>query len=278
MLFKNLDLQQPQIMGIINATPDSFSDGGRYCRVSDAVLQALRLVQEGASFIDIGGESTRPGAESVGAQEEMDRVLPVIEALRQESDVLISVDTSNPQLMLEAAALGADLINDVRSLTRPGALEAAIRTGLPVCIMHMRGEPSSMQQQTQYQDVVAEVKCWLMQRMQACVEAGLAVEKILLDPGFGFAKLLQHNLDLLAGLHEIVALERPVLAGMSRKRMLGELTGRDVKEREAAGIAAHLLAAQQGAKILRVHSVAGLSDALKVWQAVLEAGKNGLGR
>ena len=206
----------------------------------------------------------------------MDRVLPVVEALRQRSDVLISVDTSHPQLMLESAGLGADLINDVRSLTRPGALQAAIQTGLPVCIMHMRGEPSSMQQQAEYQDVVKEVKAWLVQRMQECVDAGLAADKILLDPGFGFAKLLQHNLDLLAGLHEIVALGRPVLAGMSRKRMLGELTGRDVEGREAAGIAAHLLAVQQGARILRVHSVAGLNDALKVWRAVAAANRTGL--
>lgn len=276
MVFKKLDLQQPQIMGIVNVTPDSFSDGGRYCRVSDAVEQALRLVEEGAAFIDVGGESTRSGAKAVAVQEEMDRVLPVVEALRQRSDVLISVDTSHPQLMLESAGLGADLINDVRSLTRPGALQAAIQTGLPVCIMHMRGEPSSMQQQAEYQDVVKEVKAWLVQRMQECVDGGLAADKILLDPGFGFAKLLQHNLDLLAGLHEIVALGRPVLAGMSRKRMLGELTGRDVEGREAAGIAAHLLAVQQGARILRVHSVTGLSDALKVWQAVAAANRTGL--
>lgn len=274
MLFNNLDLQQPQIMGILNVTPDSFSDGGSYCRVSDAVEQALRLVQEGATFIDVGGESTRPGASCVGSQEEMDRVLPVIEALRQASDVLISVDTSNPQLMLESARLGVDLINDVRSLTRRGALEAAIQTDLPVCIMHMRGEPSSMQQQAEYTEVVDEVKSWLMLRLQQCVDAGLPKDKILLDPGFGFAKHLQHNLELLAGLHEIVALGQPVLAGMSRKRMLGELTGKDVNHRDAAGIAAHLLAVQQGARILRVHSVAGLKDALKVWQAVADADKS----
>ena len=272
-LFPQINLQEPQIMGILNVTPDSFSDGGRYTSVELAVQQALQMEAEGASFIDIGGESTRPGAAGIGEQQELDRVLPVLEALRKESSVLISIDTSNPLLMLEAAKLGANLLNDVRSFTRDGALAAAVATGLPICIMHMRGEPSSMQQQTDYLDVVAEVKRWLAERRQACVAAGVAQENILLDPGFGFAKLLPHNLALLAQLNQLLELGQPLLVGMSRKRMLGEITGKPALERDAAGIAAHLLAAQQGASILRVHSVAGLNDALKVWQAVQQATK-----
>lgn len=270
-IFPQVDLNLPQIMGIVNVTPDSFSDGGRYTAVDLAIKQALVLEEEGATFIDLGGESTRSGAEGVTEQEELDRVLPVLEGLRKESSVLISIDTSNPKLMLEAAKLGANLLNDVRSFTREGALEAAQATGLPVCIMHMRGEPSSMQQQTTYVDVVTEVKDWLARRMQACVTAGIAEERILLDPGFGFAKLLPHNLALLANLNKLANLKRPLLVGMSRKRMLGEITGKPALERDAAGIAAHLLAAQQGAKILRVHSVAGLKDALQVWQAMVQA-------
>lgn len=270
-IFPQVDLNQPQIMGIVNVTPDSFSDGGRYISVDLAIKQALALEKEGATFIDLGGESTRPGAEGVAEQEELDRVLPVLEGLRKESAVMISIDTSNPKLMQEAAKLGANLLNDVRSFTREGALEAAQATGLPVCIMHMRGEPSSMQQQTTYADVVAEVKDWLAKRMQVCIAAGIAEDKILLDPGFGFAKLLPHNLTLLANLNKLTSLNRPLLVGMSRKRMLGEITGKPALERDAAGIAAHLLAAQQGAKILRVHSVAGLKDALQVWQATAQA-------
>jgi len=270
-IFPQIDLQQPQIMGVVNVTPDSFSDGGRYTSVNLAIKQALVLEEEGAAFIDLGGESTRPGAEGVAEQEELDRVLPVLEGLRKESPVLISIDTSNPKLMLEAAKLGANLLNDVRSFTREGALEAAQTTGLPICIMHMRGEPSSMQQQTSYSDVVVEVKDWLAKRMQVCIAAGIAEDKILLDPGFGFAKLLPHNLALLANLNKLTGLKRPLLVGMSRKRMLGEITGKPALERDAAGIAAHLLAAQQGAKILRVHSVAGLKDALQVWQATEQA-------
>lgn len=272
-IFPQINLQQPQIMGILNVTPDSFSDGGRYTSVELAVQQALQMEAEGARFIDIGGESTRPGASGIGEQQELDRVLPVLEALRKESAVLVSIDTSNPLLILEAAKLGANLLNDVRSFTRDGALAAAVATGLPICIMHMRGEPSSMQQQTDYLDVVAEVKHWLAERMQACVAAGVLQQNILLDPGFGFAKLLPHNLALLAHLNQLLDLGQPLLVGMSRKRMLGEITGKPALERDAAGIAAHLLAAQQGASILRVHSVAGLNDALQVWQAVQQAAK-----
>lgn len=272
-LFPQLNLQEPQVMGVLNVTPDSFSDGGRYTSADLAVEQALTMQAEGASFIDIGGESTRPGATGISEQEELDRVLPVVEGLRQESAVMISIDTSNPVLMLEAAKLGANLLNDVRSFSRPGALQAAVATGLPICIMHMRGEPSSMQQQTKYIDVVAEVKSWLTSRLQTCVAAGVEQHKVLLDPGFGFAKLLPHNLALLANLHQLLELGQPLLVGMSRKRMLGEITGKPPLGRDAAGIAAHLLAAQQGANILRVHSVAGLKDALQVWQATKQAAK-----
>lgn len=258
----------PQIMGIVNITPDSFSDGGCYKQVDAAVQQALRLEQEGAQLIDLGGESTRPGAAPVSVQEEMDRVLPVLEKLRAQSSIKISIDTSSPQLMTEAAALGADLINDVRALGRPGALEAAAATGLPVCLMHMRGEPQTMQQQSIYQQVVTEVGQWLEARVQACAAAGIPRERLILDPGFGFAKQLEHNLALLANLSALTNLGLPVLVGLSRKRMLGEITGRPVEEREAAGLAAHLMAAQQGASWLRVHQVAGLHDALQVWRAV----------
>lgn len=270
-LFPQINLQQPQIMGIVNVTPDSFSDGGRYASVDLAVQQALALEAEGASFIDLGGESTRPGAKGVSEQEELDRVLPVLENLRKKSAVMISIDTSNPVLMLEAAKLGANLLNDVRSFTREGALAAAVATSLPICIMHMRGEPSSMQQQADYADVMAEVSRWLAERMQVCVNAGVEQHKILLDPGFGFAKRLPHNLALLANLKQLVNLGQPLLVGMSRKRMLGEITGKPALERDAVGIAAHLLAAQKGANILRVHSVAGLKDALQVWQATEQA-------
>lgn len=261
--------QLPLIMGIVNATPDSFSDGGSYTTSNQALEKALQLEQEGAAIIDLGGESTRPGASPVSSQEELDRVLPLVEGLRQRSAVLISIDTSNPQLMLEAAKLGANLINDVRSLQRPGALTAAAQTGLPVCIMHMRGEPSSMQQQTEYQDVVSEVATWLIQRQQDCIQAGIAAEKIIFDPGFGFAKLLPHNLALLANLQQLTQLGRPLLIGMSRKRMLGEITGKQQpSSRDTASHTAHLLAAQQGAAILRTHNVDGLQDTLKIWQAV----------
>lgn len=265
----NLQLDRPHIMGIVNLTPDSFSDGGRFQTTQKAVAQALKLEQEGASLLDLGGESTRPGAATVSVQEEMDRVLPVLEALRAETSAWISIDTSTPQLMTEAARLGADLINDVRALQRPGALEAAAATGLPVCLMHMQGEPGSMQKQPSYADLLAEISHFLQNRVSACLQAGICSKKILLDPGFGFGKTLKHNLTLLNHLNQLLSLGYPLLAGMSRKRMLGEITGREVDQREAAGIAAHLLAAQKGARVLRVHDVAGLRDALDVWQACL---------
>lgn len=261
----------PLIMGIVNVTPDSFSDGGSYSSAQVAIDKGLELVEQGAAILDLGGESTRPGAQGVSNQEELDRVLPVLEGLRQRSSVLISIDTSNPNLMLEAAKLGANLINDVRSLSRQNALAAAASTGLPVCIMHMRGEPSSMQQQTNYQHVTQEVISWLRQRKQECIAAGIRAENILLDPGFGFAKLLEHNFQLLAELEQLLTLGSPLLIGMSRKRMLGEITGHPAPLRDAASHAAHLIAAQKGASILRTHSVTGLKDSLAVWQQVQAA-------
>jgi len=264
-----LQLDRPQIMGIVNLTPDSFSDGGHFQDINKAVAHALKLEQEGATLLDLGGESTRPGANPVSTQQEMDRVLPVLEALRSQTSAWISIDTSTPELMTEAAKLGADLINDVRALQRPGALIAAAATDLPVCLMHMQGEPGTMQKQPVYTDLLAEIRSFLQGRIAACREAGIGVEKIVLDPGFGFGKTLKHNLSLLNQLDQLLDLGCPLLAGMSRKRMLGEITGREVDQREAAGIAAHLLAAQKGARLLRVHDVAGLKDALDVWQASL---------
>lgn len=265
----NLQLKRPHIMGIVNLTPDSFSDGGCFQETDKAVAQALKLEQEGATLLDLGGESTRPGAVPVSVQEEMDRVLPVLEALRRQTSAWISIDTSTPQLMTEAAKLGADLINDVRALQRPGAVEAVAAAGLPVCLMHMQGEPGSMQKQPVYTDLLGSISSFLQDRVRVCREAGIEAEKILLDPGFGFGKTLKHNLLLLKQLDQLLDLGYPLLAGMSRKRMLGEITGREVDQREAASIAAHLLAAQKGARVLRVHDVAGLKDALDVWQASL---------
>ncbi|SFC33786.1 dihydropteroate synthase [Marinospirillum celere] len=266
-----LDLTEPRIMGIVNLTPDSFSDGGRLQGVDAALEHALRLEKEGADLLDLGGESTRPGAAKVSVQEEMDRVLPVLEALRKETSSWISIDTSTPEVMTEAARLGADLINDVRALRRPGALQAAAKTGLPVCLMHMKGEPGFMQQEAHYDDLLQEITDFLNERITACEQAGIQRSALLLDPGFGFAKLLKHNLALLNNLGTLLELQLPLLVGLSRKRMLGEITGREVHERQAASYAVHLLAAQKGAKILRVHDVAGMKDSLAVWQAMLNA-------
>ncbi len=265
---RSLDLSQPQVMGILNLTPDSFSDGGCYTQVDLALEHALQMVEAGAALIDLGGESTRPGAAPVSAQQECDRVLPVLQALRPLTDAWISVDTSNPELMREAAALGADLINDVRALRQPGALEAAAASGLPVCLMHMRGEPGHMQTLADYESVMASVESFLTERIHACEQAGIKRDRLLLDPGFGFAKTLAHNLQLLKNLSRLGHLGLPLLVGMSRKRMLGDLTGRPADQRLGAGIAAHLLAVDQGASIVRVHDVAPMVDALKVWQAV----------
>lgn len=268
---KTLQLQRPQVMGIVNVTPDSFSDGGQHQDVQAAITHGLRLVSEGADILDVGGESTRPGAGEVSLQEELQRVIPVIEGLAAQVDVPISIDTSKPEVMQAAVAAGAGIINDVYALRREGALEMAARLGVPVILMHMQGEPRSMQQAPQYQDVVAEVHRFLAERMFACEMAGIDRKQIVVDPGFGFGKTLAHNLQLLAQLARFAELGVPLLAGLSRKRSIGEITGRDnPQERLHGSVAAHLLAVERGAAIVRVHDVAATVDALKVWQALAE--------
>jgi dihydropteroate synthase len=266
---KTLDLTRPQVMGILNVTPDSFSDGGRYLSPEAAVAQGLRLRAEGAAILDIGGESTRPGAEPVSVQQELDRVLPVIEALAPELDIPISIDTSKPEVMQAAVGAGAGMINDVNALRAAGALEAAAAAAVPVCLMHMQGEPRSMQQAPQYGDAVAEIKAYLAVRLAACMQGGIPRSRLLVDPGFGFGKTLQHNLALLAGLAAFAELGVPLLVGVSRKSMIGALTGRDPGQRLAGSLAAAVLAAERGARIIRVHDVAATVDALAVTQAVM---------
>ena len=262
-----LVLDRPLIMGVVNVTPDSFSDGGHFLQARVAVDHARRLIDEGADLLDVGGESTRPGAAPVALDEERRRVLPVIEALAG-AGVPLSVDTQKPELMREAVIAGAALINDVNGFEAPGALEVVAGSDCAICIMHRQGDPRTMQKAPQYSDVVAEVDAWLRQRAAAAVQAGIARERIVLDPGFGFGKTLEHNLALLRGLKVLAAAGYPVLAGLSRKSMIGALTGRPVGERMAGSIASALLAAQGGAAILRVHDVAATRDALKIWQAV----------
>jgi dihydropteroate synthase len=260
---------RPLVMGVVNVTPDSFSDGGRFLDPDHALAQALALVDEGAEVLDVGGESTRPGAEPVAEGEELDRVLPVIERIVAETDVPVSIDTVKPGVMRAAVDAGAVMINDVRGLRAEGALETVAALDVPVCVMHMLGEPRTMQHNPSYRAVVADIRGFLDERARACREAGIDPARIVVDPGFGFGKTLAHNLQLLAHLDEIVALGYPVLAGMSRKSMLGQITGREnPSERVAASVAAHLLAAQKGAAVLRVHDVAETVDALKVLDAV----------
>ncbi|WP_295886767.1 dihydropteroate synthase [uncultured Thiohalocapsa sp.] len=258
-------------MGVLNVTPDSFSDGGDFFARDTALRRAEQMVAEGADIIDVGGESTRPGADAVSMQDERRRVVPVIEALARRLPVPVSVDTSKPEVMRAAADAGASLINDVRALRAPGALAAAVSLGLPVCLMHMQGEPRTMQESPTYGDVVAEVGNFLKARIAACLAAGLPGERLLLDPGFGFGKRLAHNLALLARLPELAEIGPPLLVGISRKSMLGAITGRPVAERLPAGLAAAVLAARSGARILRVHDVAPTVDALKVVAAVAAA-------
>lgn len=268
-----LDLTKPAVMGILNTTPDSFSDGGSYYRnnhlVLDLVVQkAAQMLADGAQVIDVGGESTRPGALPVSEQEELDRVVPVVERLVRELGAIVSVDTSTASVMRESAAAGAGIINDVRALQREGALAAAAASGLPVCIMHMQGEPGSMQAHPVYKDVVAEVKDFLLARTKSCLAAGIAAENIILDPGFGFGKTLEHNLTLLAHLAELRTEGYPLLVGLSRKSMLATLLKRDVHERLPGSLALALAAAARGAAIIRVHDVAATVDALKVMSAI----------
>ena len=264
-----LRLDRPQVMGIVNVTPDSFSDGGAHDTTDAAVAHALRLVEEGADVLDIGGESTRPGAAEVEVEEELRRVVPVIERLAAQVAVPISIDTSKPEVMRAAVEAGAGMINDVYGLRREGALDAAAALGVPVVLMHMQGEPRSMQAAPQYDDVVGEVHRFLAERIFAAEMAGIPKQRIVVDPGFGFGKDTAHNLQLLAQFERFIELGVPVLAGLSRKRSIGELTGRDVPaDRVAGSVAAHLIAAQRGAAIVRVHDVAATVDALKVWNAV----------
>jgi len=263
-----LDLAHTHVMGILNATPDSFSDGGRYSQRDAALRHAEAMVQAGATLIDVGGESTRPGARAVSASEEVERVAPVVEVIARELDVIISVDTSTPEVMLATAGLGAGLINDVRSLQRPGALEAAASTGLPVCLMHMLGEPGTMQNDPHYEDLVGEVCAFLAERMKQCIAAGIGQQQIILDPGFGFAKTLEHNLSLFKHMEALHALGRPLLVGVSRKSMIGAVLGRPVDQRLSGGLALAVLAMAKGARILRVHDVAETADVVRMIAAV----------
>ena len=264
-----LVLDRPKVVGILNVTPDSFSDGGRHADVAAAIAHGLRMAQEGAAMIDVGGVSTRPGAAAVGEQEELDRVLPVIEALAARVELPLSVDSSRATVMRAAVDAGAGFVNDVCALRGDGALAAVAELGVPVCLMHMRGEPGDMQDDPQYADVVGEVQRFLTDRLLACELAGIARRHVLVDPGFGFGKTLAHNLALLAGLEAFAELGGGVYVGLSRKSMLGALTGRaSPTERVAASVAAALVAVQRGAKLVRVHDVAPTVDALAVWAGV----------
>lgn len=263
-----LKLDVPRVMGIVNVTPDSFSDGGAHDSTEAAVAHGLRLAEEGADLLDVGGESTRPGAGEVPVDEELRRVIPVIERLVAETALPVSVDTSKPEVMRAAVAAGAGMINDVFALRREGALDAAAAAGVPVVLMHMQGEPRSMQEAPEYDDLVGEVHRFLAERVFACEMAGIPKKRIVLDPGYGFGKTTAHNLLLLRQQSRLLDLGLPLLAGLSRKRSLGDITGRDVDGRVHASVAAAVLAAEYGARILRVHDVAATVDALKVWAAV----------
>lgn len=268
-----LDLSYPRVMGILNVTPDSFSDGGRHIVVDDALRHAERMLAEGAAIIDVGGESTRPGSQAVPAQQELDRVAPVVERLVRELDALVSVDTSSPDVMREVAALGAGMLNDVRALRRDGALQAAARSGLPVCVMHMQGEPGDMQDAPHYAEPIEEaVATFLAERIAACEAAGLKRERLILDPGFGFGKSVEHNLRLLQRMRHLDSLGLPLLVGMSRKSMIGKVLERPVEERLPGGLALTALAVERGARLLRVHDVGPNVDAVNMTWAVLQEG------
>ena len=266
-----LDLSTPAVMGVLNVTPDSFSDGGRFATVDAALAHARALVADGARIVDVGGESTRPGAPPVAEAQELERVVPVIERIRAELDCIVSVDTMKPGVMRAACAAGAELINDVMALRAPGALDAACESGAAVCLMHMQGEPRTMQQAPRYADVVREVAEFLAARVAACEAAGIDRSRIVVDPGFGFGKALEHNLQLLGALDRVAPAGVPVLVGVSRKSMFGQLLDRPVGERAAGGLAAAALAAWQGARIVRTHDVRATMDALKVTAAIRAA-------
>ncbi|MEO8063109.1 MAG: dihydropteroate synthase [Pseudomonadota bacterium] len=263
-----LDLGAPVVMGVLNVTPDSFSDGGRFSERDAALARAHAMIGEGAGIVDIGGESTRPGAAPAGIDEELSRVIPVIESLRRESAVFISVDTSKPAVMRAACAAGADIINDVRALAEPDALNAATETRAGICLMHMRGEPRTMQESPHYDDVVAEVAAFLAQRISACRDAGIERARLAVDPGFGFGKRVPHNLALLKHLHRLQGLGVPIAVGLSRKSMLAKLTGRAVGDRTAGSVALAAIAVLNGARIVRAHDVAATVDAVRVAAAV----------
>ena len=264
-----LVLDRPRIAGIVNVTPDSFSDGGKFLDPAAAVAHGLKLVEDGADLLDVGGESTRPGAQEVSAQDEIARVVPIIAALAEQISVPIAIDTSKPEVMRAAIAAGAGLINDVYALRRDGALDAAAELKVPVCLMHMQGEPRTMQQDPHYDDVISDVRRFLAERIFACQMSGIDKKRIVVDPGFGFGKTLEHNLTLLRGLDQFAALGVPLLVGLSRKAMIGVLTGRENHADRAVGsAAAALIAVQRGAMIVRVHDVAATRDALAVWEAV----------
>ncbi len=273
-----LDLSRPQVMGVLNVTPDSFSDGGDFFSVDAACERALAMQAEGAAIIDIGGESTRPGAEPVPAVEEIRRVVPVIETLHAQLRIPLSIDTQKAEVMRAAVAAGAGLINDVNALRAPGALAAAAECRVPVCLMHMQGEPRSMQQQPHYDEVLTEVSDFLRQRMAACEAAGIGRERIVLDPGFGFGKTVQHNLQLLAGLDKLAALGQPLLVGLSRKSMIGKLLRLEVGERLPASLALALLAVERGAVLVRAHDVAATWQALQMVAALRDSGAQAPGR
>ena len=261
---KSLDLSRPQIMGILNVTPDSFSDGGSFSNLDDALFQTQKMLSEGASIIDVGGESTRPGASPVSLEEEMNRVIPVVAAIKSRFDVVVSLDTSSAQIMTEGAKQGAGLINDVRALTRDGALDAAIGTGLPVCLMHMQGNPESMQANPNYSAVYNEVLSFLLERAKACQALGMKSEQILLDPGIGFGKTLEHNLELLNNLDQILSHGFEVLIGASRKSMIGQVLNAEVQDRVFGTLGAHAAAFAKGASIFRVHDVKPHYDMLEL--------------
>ncbi len=271
---RRLDLARPAVMGILNVTPDSFSDGGVFLSRDSAVAQARRMVAEGADIIDVGGESTRPGAQPVSPQEEMDRVIPVIEALHGEIAAPISIDTSKPEVMRAAVAAGAGFINDVQALRAEEALATAAALKVPVCLMHMQGEPRTMQDEPRYRDVVADVRDFLRARMQAAQAAGIPAQRLVIDPGFGFGKTLEHNLELLRGLKKLQDLGAPILAGLSRKSMIGKALGLPLERRLIASVALAVMAVQNGAHIVRVHDVGPTVEALRMWQAVYPIATN----
>jgi dihydropteroate synthase len=263
-----LDVAAPLVMGVLNITPDSFSDGGRFTKPGSALQHARRLIAEGAAIIDIGGESTRPGAAPAALAEELERVVPVVEAVRRESAVFISVDTSKPEVMRAAVAAGADIINDVRAFAEPGALETASAGGAGLCLMHMLGEPRTMQEAPHYENVVEDVGAFLASRMRACREAGIDIARLTIDPGFGFGKNAAHNLALLKNLASLEVLGVPIVVGLSRKSLLARLTGREVDQRLAGSVALAAIAVLNGARIVRAHDVAATLDAVRVAAAV----------